>query len=588
MKITKATARTLCLCCLAGLVQAAWAAPTDPVVVSTPPNGQGDAFVPGVRLIADLPQPYVEEEYFVSGGATLYNYAHNPPLGPTDVTAIQEDVPYTTRMILRRPANSADFNGTLVIEWWNSTSGFDIAPAWDTSAEYFARSGIAYLGVTNSTTSMGFLTGGCSLLGVLPPTCGTRYATLSLPENGLAYDMMAQITNLLRSNSPDNPLPADFNTERVFHAGQSQQGGSVITYASAFHSMSPALNDGYFVQQAANARPINFGPACGEEGSPAFPGCTPRLQDADRLVSTGLAVPTYQVVTQTDLEVLFGVVGRQPDSPSFRYYEVAGGSHLQVHKGVEIVPPGIIGPNPILLEEFCLNELNSTADGAVFVSYVMNALWQRMQEQAIDGTAPPAGLEIDGFLPLDRDAQGNVLGGVRLPSMEAPLARYDAGNTADPALPPFLVSIGNLACRLASSAFPFDSATLDTLYPQPGDYAGQVFASTNDLQQQGLLLEEDGDKIKEAACEVEPNSLACNPVPGDINGDGLVDDLDYQALRSSLGKCAGDEGYLASADFNGNDCVAYDDYQIWYRDYFATPTVPATEELPEIPRPAGC
>src|SRR5262245_16879978 len=246
---------------LALLGAPALASPTDPVTLTAPPAGVGAPFVPGVRLVADLEQPYVEEEWLAAGTADLFSYAHDPPTGPTDLVAVQADVPYKTRLIVRRPAQRAKFNGAVVIEWWNSTAGFDSAPVWDQSAEYFAREGYAYVGVTNSTTSLGFLVGGCSLFGVLPPTCGTRYATLSLPENGLAYEMMSQIANLLASNAPGSPLPGEFRVERIFHAGESQQGGSVITYASAFHL--PNVNDGYFVQSATNARPINSGPACG-------------------------------------------------------------------------------------------------------------------------------------------------------------------------------------------------------------------------------------------------------------------------------------------------------------------------------------
>ncbi len=191
------------------------AAPTDPVTVTLPPVGQGDAFVPGVRLVEELPGGYVEEEYFVSGSATLYNYGHQPPLGPTDIVPAQTNVPYKTRIIVRRPQGLGVFKGTVVIEWWNSTAGFDTAPVWDTSAEYFTRNGVVYVGVTNSITSLAFLNTGCRLLGFLPPSCGTRYATLSLPENGLAFEMVSQIANLLKSNSPQNPLPASFDVERL-------------------------------------------------------------------------------------------------------------------------------------------------------------------------------------------------------------------------------------------------------------------------------------------------------------------------------------------------------------------------------------
>ncbi len=473
----------------------ALADPTDAVVVTDPPSGQGDGFVPGTR---ELAANYVEEEYFVSGGADLFNYANDPPLGPTDIALVQSDVAYQTRMIVRRPASQGQFNGTVVVEWWNSTAGFDTAPAWDASAEYFQREGMIYVGVTNSTTSLGFLTGGCSLFGILPPTCGTRYATLSLPENGLAFDMMSQIANLLKGSSAENPLPVDFDVERLYHVGQSQQGGSVIAYASSFHF---PVNDGYFVQQAATARAINFGPVCGEVGSPPFPDCTPRLVFPDNLVRTDLPVPVVHAISETDIEILFGTVGRQADTQTFRYYEVAGASHLTVHEGVELIPAGIIGPDPLLLEDLCAFEINSTADGPVFFSYILNALWEGLEDQVNSGTPLPDGRVMDLVGPAEvaRDAFGNGLGGVRPPSVDVPVATYTPGNSADPNLPPFLQQIGNLACFLASSVTPLDDPTLDTLYPNHGAYVSQVVHASNQARMDGFLLQKDRSKIVTAA-----------------------------------------------------------------------------------------
>jgi hypothetical protein len=474
----------------------------DPISLESPPADQGAPFIPGVRLVGDLPQDYVEEEYFVAGAATLYSYANNPPLGPTDLTAIQSDVPYKTRLILRRPKKSNKFNGTVVIEWWNSTAGFDTAPVWDASAEYFAERGIAYVGVTNSNQSLNYLVGGCSLLGFLPPTCGTRYSSLSLPDDGLAYEMMSQIANFIRSDDAQNPLPPKFEVERIFHAGQSQQAGSVVTYASAFdlHGLH-GINDGYFIQAGVSARTINSGPRCGADGSPPFPACTPRLIPADRLVRTDLLVPVYQLVTETDIEILsFGTFGRQDDTASFRYYEVAGGSHLTVHENIELIPGNILGPDPILLEDLCQNQINSTADGPVFVSYVLNALWERMHEQVTGGASPPAGIlmDVQGDM-VQRDDLGNGLGGVRLPSMEVPTNTYTSGNQADPALPPLLQQIGNLACFLSGSVTPLDDTTLNMLYRNRGAYRSQISRAVKSLKSQGLLLQSDAVRIKKLA-----------------------------------------------------------------------------------------
>jgi hypothetical protein len=479
------------------------AGPTDPVTVEVPPDNQGPAFIPGVRLVEDLPKAYVEEEFFISGEATLYNYAHNPPIGPTDIVAIQTNVPYKTRIIVRRPAKASKANGTVVIEWWNSTAGFDTAPSWDPSAEYFANAGVIYVGVTNSTTSLGFLVNGCRLFGFLPPSCGTRYSTLSLPENGLAYDIVNQLANLLKSDDPANPLPEGFAAELVLHAGESQQAGSLVTFASGFHT--PGNSDGYFIQSGINARSINSGPRCGADGSPAFPECAPRLVFPSSLVRTDLPVPVYQTVTQTDFEGLgFNVFGRQADTPTFRYYEIAGAAHSTVHEGIEIIPAGILGPNPVFLTDLCLEQLNTVADGPVFASYVLNALWERMQEQILDGEVPPAGVLLDTFAGgLVRDAHDNVTGGVRLPSMEAPTATYVSSATADPDLPPLLGGFAGLACGLSGAVEPFDAATLDALYPDHGTYVSRVVESANDLKSQGLLLQQNAVMVKTAAAESE-------------------------------------------------------------------------------------
>ena len=87
--LRRSLALTITLCVSLALATIAQAGPFDPVIVEIPPEGQGPAFVPGVRLVEDLPQEYVEEEFFVAGTATLYTYGHNPPLSPTDIVADQ-------------------------------------------------------------------------------------------------------------------------------------------------------------------------------------------------------------------------------------------------------------------------------------------------------------------------------------------------------------------------------------------------------------------------------------------------------------------------------------------------------------------
>jgi len=49
---------------------------------------------------------------------------------------------------------------------------------------------------------------------------------------------------------------------------------------------------------------------------------------------------------------------------------------------------------------------------------------------------------------------------------------------------------------------------------------------------------------------------------GDVNGDGVVNILDFQLLSNSFGKSQGQTGYNANADFNGDNVVNILDFQI--------------------------
>jgi hypothetical protein len=486
--------RGLALALVLALAPAALAAPTDPIVLETPDDSLGPVFPTGFRALANLAQPYVEEEFLVSGAATVFTY-NDPPV-PTELVPLQTDVPYKTRLIVRRPTDPAAFNGTVVIEWWNSTAGFDTSPSWEASAEYFGRKGIVYVGVTNADNALRFLRGGCRLFGLLAPICGTRYRTLSLPENGLAYEMMSQIAHALRSGN-GSPLPAQYAVERVFHVGQSQQGGSVITYATAFHFPD---NDGYFIQAAFSARSINAGIACGSAGAPAYPGCTPQLAGAARLVRTDLRVPVIRAQTETDMGSVasgFGVLAlgaRQSDNDVFRYYEMAGTAHNVVHKNIDVAGTGYT------LEDFCLAPINSFADGPVYGSYLYNAMWENMERQLVQSVPMPRAEKLIATNgDLARDAYGNARGGLRLPEVDVPIASYAPSNSADPALPAFLQQIGALVCRLSGAVTDFDATTLNALYPTRGRYTRPYARRVNALLERRFLLREDAETLREAA-----------------------------------------------------------------------------------------
>src|SRR5436190_3000885 len=111
-----------------------------PVTASSHPFGAADhTLVP-----EDLSRVgYVEDEYFVSGTANVYEW---PAPGPAVVRT--PDAPYTTRILVRRPAKEARFSGNVIVEMLNPSNLFDLNIGWAMAGKQFVRDGDAWVGIT--------------------------------------------------------------------------------------------------------------------------------------------------------------------------------------------------------------------------------------------------------------------------------------------------------------------------------------------------------------------------------------------------------------------------------------------------------
>jgi len=89
---------------------------------------------------------YQKKEFFLAG--TARSFTPTLPL-PTDgklvVTADPEVLEgnYKTRLMVFRPLDPADFNGTVIVEWLNVTVGADSNPDWIMAHNEFIREGNA-------------------------------------------------------------------------------------------------------------------------------------------------------------------------------------------------------------------------------------------------------------------------------------------------------------------------------------------------------------------------------------------------------------------------------------------------------------
>ena len=141
---------------------------------------------------------YEETEYFFSGTAT--SYVSTDELRTDGFWSVQKaDLDsYKSRMVVLRPIDAADFNGTVVVEWFNVTGGIDAAPDMLQMHTELIREGYVWVGI--SAQFVGIEGGGAFSL-PLKQVDPTRYASLSHPGDSFSYDIFSQGAQSVRNPS---------------------------------------------------------------------------------------------------------------------------------------------------------------------------------------------------------------------------------------------------------------------------------------------------------------------------------------------------------------------------------------------------
>jgi hypothetical protein len=116
---------------------------------------------------------YVEEGFFIQGTANRYN---TPP--QTTGTITDSDHPYKTRVVVRRPADAKRFNGTVLVEWYNVTNGFDAENMWFFGWEHMLRAGYIWVGVSAQQVGVN----------ALKKFSSARYGTIDVNHGGARVD----------------------------------------------------------------------------------------------------------------------------------------------------------------------------------------------------------------------------------------------------------------------------------------------------------------------------------------------------------------------------------------------------------------
>jgi hypothetical protein len=433
----------------------------------------------GLSLLAAAVGPdldeagYTEAEYPAAGTAVAYEADELPTDGTYDLTE-GTSADYRTRIVVRRPKAAADFNGTVVVEWLNVSSGADVAPEYTYLAAEIVRGGYAWVGV--SAQRIGIEGGpvavaapGSELTGAgkgIKAFDAARYGDLSHPGDAYSYDLFTQVGRAVRAAADGGPLDG-LEVERMLAVGESQSAFALTTYADGVQPLTKAF-DGFLIHSRGGAAAPLGKPGEGID-------ITGTIGGEPTTIRTDLDVPTIVVETESDvLGVLGYLPARQPDSDSFRLWEVAGTAHADAFQ---------IGSAEELLG--CTAPINRGQQ-----SFVLKAALRHLDTWAGGGAAPPKAERLDvddsGAEPAFRvDDAGNVTGGVRTPSVDAPVSVLSG-------LP---VEGSTVICLLMGSTTELPSAALTTRYGDRAGYMESYEQAADDAIDAGFVLPEDREAL---------------------------------------------------------------------------------------------
>ena len=433
---------------------------------------------------------YVEEEFFISGSANVYNWETDGGL-----TVRTPGLRYTTRILVRRPGDAGDFSGTVLVDVANQGAGFDTYAIWGQLNQHLLSRGHAWVAVTVFSRNIGAL----RMFDI------RRYGRLAYPqpvedcgrvrpdswdrpaqffprsEEGIRWDVISQVGALLKSGGASSPL-SGFEVEYVY-AGM-QSGGDLPTYANAIHRNVRLANgapvyDAYLIKESGGPRTLN--------------ACEAALGDSDpRRIIQNVGAPVIQIIAQGSISPSI----RRPDSDvrgdRFRQYEVPGASHFDESQ-YRYYPPvedlAAMGVPPISAQWIFPAEcepfglINSFPQPYVFAGAFANLdRWVR------EGTPPPRA----EFLALSgsdfiNDEFGNALGGLRTPWLDVPTATFYPGRRG-----------GSTPFRCSDNGYwvPFTWSQREAVYGSFEGYAQRFLESVDRLVEERWLTPEDGETIR--------------------------------------------------------------------------------------------
>ena len=453
------------------------------------PTIEGPITEPRIPALAATTFPlgdhgYVQEEFFISGEAT--SYTSDEALTSDGLWSVTpaDTTTYKTRIVVHRPIDPEEFNGTVFVEWLNVSGGLDAPPDWLMGHTQIMRMGMAWVGV--SAQFVGVEGGGGGIIELpLKTLDAERYESLLHPGDSFSFDMYAQAGRAVRDEFAT--VLGGLEPKRVIAGGQSQSAARLTTYINAVHPIA-GLFDGFFVHsRPGSATHLSQDPQ--ENIPPPSPA----------LIRTDISTPVFTIQVETDMRVLGFFPARQPDTETFRLWELPGASHTDLYTLRDGM--GDVGGDPSVAR---VKEVSDPIPGLVECDgpvndgphhFLINAAifaMDRWLRRGVPPTiAPRIQMTTDPELEFERDEHGNALGGIRTPWLDAPLATLSGEG-----------QMGSGFCFLFGATELFDEAKLATLYPTRRAFAQPFRASLRAARKNRFLRRHDTKLIRRSVRDV--------------------------------------------------------------------------------------
>jgi len=415
---------------------------------------------------------YLVEEFLVDGTARAYAPAPGTSPGLDGRWTVEPagTAEYRTRMYVVRPSDPAQFSGVVIANWQNVTAGFDIgAPGVHDLAE-----GNVWVGVTTQRIAV---VGQPSLTPGMPSTSASglgawdpdRYGTLRHPGDEYSYDIFTQAARTLVADRPLDAIdPLGGLRPRLLVAtGESQSAMRLGSYINMVDD-AERLFDAFFLTLHWGLCPYPPNQQLFESFAPIGNG----LSAGSASIHDRGRAPILVLNSESETLTCFPV--RQPDTPTYRFWEMAGTAHM----GGAIVRD----MTETLARDGISAVMPQDAMNDIDWGYVRNAGLAHLVGWADGGPSPPSipPITVENGA-IVRDDIGNATGGIRLPDISVPTAVHSGTNA------------NGIPAALTGQSTRLSDGQLNMLYPDAETYLKSWDDAVDVTRAQGFILESDLD-----------------------------------------------------------------------------------------------